>query len=90
MGFPRQEYESGFPSSGDLSDQGIEARSPALQADSLSSEPPGKPNVHIEARKLNNLIYTMESRKIVNQFYKKVKGRHSVQFSSVTQSCPTL
>ena len=29
----------------------------------------------------------MESRKIVNQFYKKVKGRHSVQFS---QSCPTL
>ena len=31
-----------FPSSGDLLDPGIEPRSPALQADSLSSEPPGK------------------------------------------------
>ena len=30
------------PSPGDLSDPGIEPRSPALQADSLLSEPPGK------------------------------------------------
>ena len=30
-----------FPSPGDLSDPGIEPRSPALQADSLLSEPPG-------------------------------------------------
>ena len=30
-----------FPSPGDLSDPGIEARSPALQADSLPTEPPG-------------------------------------------------
>ena len=28
---------------GALSNQGIEPRSPALQADSLQSEPPGKP-----------------------------------------------
>ena len=47
MGFPRQEYWSGllFPSSGDLPDAGIEpgsGRSPALQADSLPSEQPGK------------------------------------------------
>ena len=36
MGFPRQEYWRGlpFPSPGDLSDPGIESRSPALQADS--------------------------------------------------------
>ena len=36
MGFSRQEYCSGlpFPSPGDLSDPGIEPRSPALQADS--------------------------------------------------------
>ena len=35
MGFPRQEYWSGlpFPSLGDLSDPGIEPRSPTLQAD---------------------------------------------------------
>ena len=32
-----------IPFSGDLSDPGIEPRSPALQADSLPSEPPGKP-----------------------------------------------
>ena len=30
-----------FPSSGDLPDPGIKPRSPALQADSLLSEPPG-------------------------------------------------
>ena len=37
MGFFRQEYWSGlpFPSPGDISDPGIEPRSPALQADSL-------------------------------------------------------
>ena len=45
MGFSRQEYWSGllFPSPGDLPDPGIEPGSPALQADSLPSEPPGKP-----------------------------------------------
>ena len=46
MGFSRQEYWSGlpFPSPGDLPDPGIEPGSPALQADALTSEPPGKPN----------------------------------------------
>ena len=45
MGFPRQEYWSGLPlpSPGDLPDLGMKPRSPALQADSLPSEPPGKP-----------------------------------------------
>ena len=45
MGFSKQEYWSGlpFPSSGYLSDPGVEPRSPALQADSLPSETPGKP-----------------------------------------------
>ena len=44
MGFSRQEYWSGLPflSPGDLPDPGIEPRSPALQADVLTSEPPGK------------------------------------------------
>ena len=32
-----------MPSPGDLPNSGIEPRSPALQADSLLSEPPGKP-----------------------------------------------
>ena len=44
MGFSRQEYWSGVPflSPGDLSNPGIEAGSPTLQADALPSEPPGK------------------------------------------------
>ena len=41
-GFSRQEYWSclPFPSPGDLPDPGIEPGSPALQADSLLSQPP--------------------------------------------------
>ena len=43
MGFSKQEYWSGlpFPSPGDLHDPGIKPRSPTLQADALTSEPPG-------------------------------------------------
>ena len=45
MGFSGQECWSGlpFPSPGDPPDPGIELGSPALQADTLPSEPPGKP-----------------------------------------------
>ena len=41
MGFSRQEYWSRlpFPSPGNLPDPGIEPRSPALEADALSSKP---------------------------------------------------
>ena len=41
----QQEYwsELPFPPPGDLPDPGIEPWSPALQADSLPSKPPGKP-----------------------------------------------
>ena len=46
--FSRQEYWSRLPfsSPGDIPDPGIEPGSPVLQADSLPSEPPGKPNPH--------------------------------------------
>ena len=45
MGFSRQEYWSGlpFPSPGDVPNPGVESKSPTLQADTLPSEPPGKP-----------------------------------------------
>ena len=45
MGFSRQEYWSGlpFPSPGGFPNPGIEPRSPTLQTDALTSEPPGKP-----------------------------------------------
>ena len=44
MEFSRPKYWSGlpFPSPGNLPDPGIEPESPALQVDSLLSEPPGK------------------------------------------------
>ena len=44
MEFSRQEYWYGlpFPSPGNLPDPGIKPRSPALQAESLPSEPPGE------------------------------------------------
>ena len=45
MEFSKQEYWSGLPflSPGDLPNPGIEPTSPALQADSLLTEPSGKP-----------------------------------------------
>ena len=47
MGLSRQEYWSGlpFPPPGDLFKPGIEPGSPALQEDSLLTEPPGTPKL---------------------------------------------
>ena len=42
-----------FPSPGDLPNPGIEPRSPALQADSLPYEPPGK---HLPLQGLNHVL----------------------------------
>ena len=58
-GFSRQEYWSGspFPSPGDLPDPGIKPSSPTLEADALTSEPPGKPKT-IYQDKDNDYIYT--------------------------------
>ena len=52
MEFYRPEYWSGqpFPSPGDLPNPRIEPRSPALQADSLPAEPPGKPSYQWKVR----------------------------------------
>ena len=49
MGFSRQEYWTGLPCPppGDLPDPGIKSRSPALQAESLLSELPGKSKISI-------------------------------------------
>ena len=47
MEFSREKYWSGlsFPSPGNLLDLGIEPESPTLQADALTSAPPGKPGI---------------------------------------------
>ena len=67
MEFSRQEYWSGLPcpSPGDPSNPGIEPGSPALQADSLPFEPPGKPQPDRQAevkswRTLKNIIKSSE------------------------------
>ena len=61
MGFSTQEYWSGlpFPSPGHLPDPGIEPRSPALQADALTSEPPGQEDY------LNSLSLSFSSVKVL-------------------------
>ena len=62
MGFSRQEYWSGFlcPSPGDLPDPGIEPRDqiryPTLEADALTSEPPGKPLGYPKGYFLENIL----------------------------------
>ena len=82
-GFSRQEYWSGvpFPSPGDLPHPGIKPRSPALQADSLTTEIWGKPSLHIIAYtpiqnkkfflKKNNMVWNilllqLSGRKVVS------------------------
>ena len=54
MGFSRQEQKSGWPCPlpEDLPNAGIEPRSPALQVDSLPSEPPVKPILQ-KVKKIN-------------------------------------
>ena len=80
MEFSRQEYWSGlpFPSPGDPPDPGIEPGSPALQADALPSEPPGKAVVDIS---LSIMIISSCMFVAANGIGMKVL---------VTQSCPTL
>ena len=67
MGFSRQEYWSGlpFPSPGHLPDPGIKPKSPTLQADALTSEPPGKPMAESE-EELKSLLMKVkvESEKV--------------------------
>ena len=64
-GFSRQEYWSGLPClpPGDLPTSGVKPRSPALQADSLPAEPPGKPkNTGVgKLSLLQQILLTQES-----------------------------
>ena len=59
LGFSRQEYGNGlpFPSPENLPDPGIKPESPALQAHSLPSEPPGAPCA-IQKISISYLFYT--------------------------------
>ena len=65
--FSRQEYRSGlsFPSPGNLPNPGMEPKSPAVWADSVPSEPPGK----------HYAVYLNKYVSVVPQF-KKVKFKN--------------
>ena len=62
-GLSRQECWSGLPCPppGDLPDPGVEPRSPALQADSLLSEPPGK-SIHGEMHGNEESVHQSQAR----------------------------
>ena len=78
MEFSRQEYWSGlpFPSPGDLPNPGIKLRSPALQADALTSEPPGKPHIIIIIPYLSSytllISLSIMDSQLLNYIYSKV------------------
>ena len=63
MGFSRQERWNGLPlpSPGDLPDPGMEPGSPALQADALPSEPPGKPSMDMSLSKRWEVVEVTEA-----------------------------
>ena len=68
MEFSRPENWSGwpFPSPGDLPNPGMEPRSPALQADSLLSEPVRKPkNTGMGSLSLLQQIYFYLKKKLL-------------------------
>ena len=68
-----------FPSPGDLPDSGIEPRSPALEADALPSEPPGKylfeANFFFYGSEINNFVQI----KMASPVAQKVKVLPAVQ-----------
>ena len=68
MGFSRQEYWSGlpFPSPGDLPDPGIEPGSPTVQADAVTSEPPGKPREQQEKAQVSKRTNKGENKARIN------------------------
>ena len=68
MGFPRQEYWSGLPFTfpEDLPEPGIKPGYPALQADSLTSKPPGKPKLYdnLEWKTVSNSLRVYTGKKV--------------------------
>ena len=77
MGFSRQEYWSGlpFPSPGDLPNPGIEPGSPTLEADALTSEPPGKP-INLRVILILKMLQIFFSRNYMQQFQIKIVDRY--------------
>ena len=89
-GFSRQGYYSGLSclSPGDLPSPGIKLRSLALQVDSLPTQTSGKPkNTGVVSQGLTR-VSCIAGGFFNNWATRKAPKRY--QFSSVSQSCPTL
>ena len=87
MGFSGQEYWSAlpFPSPGDLPEPGTEPGSPASQADSLPSEPPGKPiGMHCAWRTGRRILPGVRGRVRVSSF----KGLNNLDVSRIRRLSP--
>ena len=90
-GFYRQEYWTRLPCPppGDLPDWGIKAASPALQADSLTTEPPGKPNLSLYSSqfcKWEQMILMQVRAKNPTRQLAVTHSSNSSQFTEVTLS----
>ena len=72
MEFSRQEHCSGLPCPppGNLPNRGFELKSPALQVDSLPTEPPGKPTYYINIcqilRHLRDIFSRIVAAKVIS------------------------
>ena len=65
----------------DLSNPGIEPKSPTLQADALTSEPPGKPCIGFE-RGAKALEFLLQGVNLPEKASKGSEKLHSAQLSS--------
>ena len=76
MGFPRQEYWSGwtFPTLGHLPDPGIELASPALASRFFTTEPSGSPLMYIQ-KTLRKTTWRFLSQDSIQASSSGVKGK---------------
>ena len=74
------------PSPGDLPDSGIEPKSPVLQADSLLTEPPGKP----KCWKKNNFLQLLKHLPITLLCDKLQTSKKAVEVYTLQSNCPCL
>ena len=93
MEFSRQQYWSGlpFPSPGDLPSPGIEPESPAVQADALPSEPPGKPLLpgdQSERKGQSSLVHKSVTSSADRAFVKKHYSKGESVFLVKTENTP--